>query len=154
MIHSVSLRLNQKAVASSELAAFVDAVWNSRLRLPTGIAITTKTDEVIELAVQRHAFALEPDAFALLTLRPIRLAPPLLVPVTTVRQALIRRTPHTLQVFVLCTSRETVSLKEAIRLACRPSRPPGVHHPAALQVTAGVNPHEVSGGLPSLGKKR
>lgn len=154
MIHSVALRLNQKAFASSELAAFVDAVWQSRLRLPPGIAITTNTDEVLELEVQRRAFALEPDAFVLLTLRPIRLAPPLLVPVTTVRQALIRRTPKTLKIFVLCTSRETVSLKEANRLARRPSLPPGIHHPAALQVTGGVSPHEVSGGLPSLGKKR
>ena len=154
MSHLIELSLSQRAAACSEFVKLVDAIWRGDLRVPPGITVIAKTDELIELNVQRNSFALEPDAVALLSLRPLRLSPPLLVPVTGVRSLTVERTKTSLRILADSASRKTLAPKEAMRIARKPSLPPGIHHPAALKVTAGGKPREISGGLPSLGKKR
>ena len=109
---------------------------------------------MLVVTVHRTAFVLEYDALAILTIPPLRLTQPFLIPPNRVSSIEIKRTVRSLDLYAICHGTDTVSLKEARRLSRKNSLPPGIHNAAALRVTKGVYPRVVQGGLPSLGKRR
>lgn len=120
--------------------------------LPAGVVVETQTPAMLEVVVRRGSFAIEYDALAILTLHPMKLTQPFLVPPDQVESLLLRCDAQTLEFRALCRRTDTVSLKEARQLSLRRKLPPGIHHEQAL---GWKGPRKVvRGGLPSLGKRK
>lgn len=148
------MALNRKASTYRLLCEALDGVWKGVLRLPRGMEVRNKSPSALVVGVDRTAFALEHDTVAILTLPPLGLVRPFLIPANRVLSLELKRTARSLELFALCLGTRTVSVEEARRLNRKRPLPPGIHNPAALTVTDRVNPQIVQGGLPSLGKRR
>jgi hypothetical protein len=150
----VFLEVNPKANTYQVLAKALDGVWKNEVRLPFGMTVRKSSPSMLVVTVHRTAFVIEYDALAILSIPPLKLAQPFLIPPNRVLSIELKRTALSLAIFAICRGTSTVSLKEAKRLSRKNSLPPGVHDPAALFVTGRVSPRVVQGGLPSLGKRR
>lgn len=151
---AVFLAVNRKEKTYQALAGAMDGVWKNEVRLPLGMTVRKSSPSMLVVTVHRTAFVLEYDALAILSIPPLRLAQPFLIPPSRVLSIELKRTARSLALFAICRGTDTVSLKEARRLSRKNSLPPGIHNPAALLVTGRVNPRALQGGLPSLGKRR
>jgi hypothetical protein len=146
------MAVNRKASTYRLLCEALDGVWKGTLRLPRGMSVRRNSPAALVVSVDRSAFSLEHDTVAILTLPPLGLVKPFLIPAKRVLSLELKRTTGSLEVFAICQGTNTVSVQEARQLNRRSSLPPGIHHEAALMVTD--NPRIVQGGLPSLGKRK
>ncbi|HEX2827713.1 MAG TPA: hypothetical protein VHP37_15275 [Burkholderiales bacterium] len=148
------LSINRKGTTYRALCEVMDGLWNGTLHLARGMSIRKNTPAAFVVKLDTGAFAIEYDAVAILNLPPLKLGQPFLIPPQRVFALELRRTRQALDLVAICAGARTVSVEEARRLARKNALPPGIHGAAALTVTDGVKPHEVQGGLPSLGKRR
>jgi hypothetical protein len=147
----VFVAINRKANTYRLLCEALNGVWKGAVRLPRGMEVLRNSPRALVIAVDRGSFAIEHDALVILTLPPLKLVRPFLIPAKRVLSLELRRKTTHLDVFALCQSTRTVTVQEARVLNRRRPLPPGIHHEAALTRTD--HPRIVQGGLPSLGKR-
>lgn len=153
-LHSVKLNLRAPSVA--ELSGAFQAMSEQRLRSPLYSEIEDRSAEAITLLISRPGFVLEYDGVSVLGSLYLRLLQPFLLPPRAAQQLRVVITPTSLHMWALCTQARAMTLAEAKSLSKKNlSRlPPGIHNPSALFIVKGVQPREVQGGLPSLGRKK
>lgn len=151
--------------ASSKFAKAMDAIWRGEVHLPTGVSLVDTTQDLVTIRVSRPHFNLEYNSLELFGVQYFKLPRHFLIPASSVRFIEITKTTDLLRIDAICSSTKQITLKEAKRHSRsillkeekrlkRVSLPPGIHHPAALKVTATVRTVTVRGGLPSLGKRK
>lgn len=140
--------------ASTQLARAMDAIWRGEVHLPTGVSLVDANQDFLTIRISRPHFNLEYDSLDLFGTQHFKLPRHFLIPVGNVRFVEVTKTAESLRVDAICSSTKEITLKEAKRRSKRGSLPPGIHHSAALTVTANVRPVTVRGGLPSLGKRK
>ena len=152
--HPVVLAVSQSGGSFHALSKAMNSEWQGeeRVILPQGMSVQENSASAFIVTVDRTAFVLEFDAVVILTLKPLKISPPFLVPPDRVLSLQLKCTTQSFEIFAICSDTSTVSLKEAKRLSHKKFLPPGIHHEAALRVTGRVQ--VVQGGLPSLGKRK
>lgn len=149
--HAAFIAVNRKAKTYLLFCEVLDGVWKGAVRLPRSMEITRNSHSSLVVRVDRGAFAIEHDSLAILTLPPLGLVKPFLIPAKQVLLLELRRKATHLDVFAICGDAKTVSVDEAKRLNSRRPTPPGIFNSGTL--TATDRPHIVQGGLPSLGRR-
>src|SRR5262245_62092677 len=111
------LSINRKSRDYLALADAVDGVWRGKLRLPRGMSVWQNTLSEFFVRVDREAFVLKYNAFAIPPLPTFKLLRPFLTPPRSVFALELRRTAQSFNSVAICAGTQTVSVEEAKRLS-------------------------------------
>lgn len=152
--HGVKLELNPKTVSNSILKKALLALAAGEANAPSGVKILNAEKDGIVVRIDRAYFEIEQDAVVAFNFPHLKLTKLFLIPTSQVHQLELRVKADKLSVTAICTGQTPMTKLQAKKVRGARTLPPGIHNEAALFITEKVRPSTVSGGLPSLGKRR
>ena len=152
-LHAVPLALAKSGNTTIWLRA-LNEIASSGRPPPSGMRLQAGEHGEKLFYISRSAFVFEQDALVVYKLPHLNLAKAFLGALGSVVELEIRVQGSSLTAAFICTHHRPLNAKDALSAYKKSSLPPGIHNAAALVMTKDVPVRTVSGGLPSLGKKR
>lgn len=149
-----SISINRRSAGYQQLLQLVDSVRTGRTPRPEGVFHLSGPSKAYALLIESSAFHLTSAAIRVLNLPEIPIMSPLGRDLTYVASLVLVRHAGGLALRLNYLRSRTPGYILDCPPPENPRLPPGIHNPAALQITKRMTPRTVSGGLPSLGKKR
>jgi hypothetical protein len=153
--NTFTLAVDRRSAGYTALLKLADSIRSGAQQLPPKVYHFRSTPKSYRLITEKAAFSVNGDHLNVLNLPPIRLLNHPGMRLKMVASLAISRHAGGLHLrlqFLESKNRGYIltncQTKDDTRL------PPGIHNKAALWVTKRVKPKTVSGGLPSLGKRK
>lgn len=146
----VELQPSRKSTGYAGILELVDSIRDGRIPRPSGFFQLSKTRDPFVLLLDKTAFGLGRNQVVVRDLAPLVVTNEVAINAANVASLVLLR--HKGGLALRLKYRQDVSKERGTLEKNR--LPPGIHHPAALQVTKKGRVQIVSGGLSSMGKRK